>query len=287
MSSHSVVALPGWNLESLSLCRTPESSALLSVTHIASESCSPECATALSAPLPSLTMLPDSTGDPGLDAYIASLPVSPVSLGVWLGSGKGSRTSDGYGQTSIVLCVRSSRSGSSWKKFLDLFEEDWDWSSETLPTSGFGTPTTFSARPTWGRRTSASGCSSWPTPNIGTGRGLPVRGDLQVAAVEQFWGTPTTRDWKDGACAEQNVPTNGLLGRQVCREGMWATPNAADCTGTHGGGQGRSLRTDISSHLDLPTTTDGESSSNSTRRLNPLFVEMLQGFPIGFSDCGP
>jgi len=31
------------------------------------------------------------------------------------------------------------------------------------------------------------------------------------------WPTATTRDWKDGACAEANVPTNGLLGRAVPR----------------------------------------------------------------------
>jgi len=29
------------------------------------------------------------------------------------------------------------------------------------------------------------------------------------------WPTATSRDWKDGACAEANVPTNGLLGRAV------------------------------------------------------------------------
>ena len=33
----------------------------------------------------------------------------------------------------------------------------------------------------------------------------------QVAA----WGTPTARDWKDGATNLQNTPTNGLLGRQA------------------------------------------------------------------------
>lgn len=29
------------------------------------------------------------------------------------------------------------------------------------------------------------------------------------------WPTPTSRDWKDGASAESNVKTNGLLGRTV------------------------------------------------------------------------
>jgi hypothetical protein len=40
---------------------------------------------------------------------------------------------------------------------------------------------------------------------------------LPSAAVQ--WSTPTVRDWKDGACAEANVPTNGLLGRQAARLG--------------------------------------------------------------------
>lgn len=39
------------------------------------------------------------------------------------------------------------------------------------------------------------------------------------------WMTPTTRDWKDGACADSDVPTNGLLGRQAVR--TWPTPDAA------------------------------------------------------------
>jgi hypothetical protein len=31
------------------------------------------------------------------------------------------------------------------------------------------------------------------------------------------WPTATQRDWKDGACRDANVPTNGLLGRAVLR----------------------------------------------------------------------
>lgn len=328
MSSRYARESRGWNLDSLSLCREAEPSALSSEIPIANECCSLACVTEACPQHLSSETLPISTGDPGLDEYIASLPVSRVNLGVWQGSEKGLRTSGGYGQTSTVLCARSDLNGSSWKKCQDLFEEVWDWSSETLPTSGFGTPTTFSAQPTWGRRTFASECSSWPTPNSRDHKGPPgqdcwERGGHQSslprsvglwATPQSFesndcvrseeareraltkggcrnlreevtlWGTPTTRDWKDGACAEQNVPTNGLLGRPVCRVGMWATPARADCTGTTGGNMGRSLRTDISSHPDLPTTTAGESSSPSTRRLSPLFVEMLQGFPIGWTD---
>jgi hypothetical protein len=61
------------------------------------------------------------------------------------------------------------------------------------------------------------------------------------------WATPTARDWKDGACATSKAPTNALLGRQVLR-----TPMA--------GGTGLVL--------------------------SPQFVEMLMGWPIGWTVCG-
>lgn len=61
------------------------------------------------------------------------------------------------------------------------------------------------------------------------------------------WATPTTRDWKDGA-ATANVQTNCLLGRQAPRS--------------------------MSDGTESPLT------------LNPLFVEWLMGWPIGWTDCG-
>ena len=49
-------------------------------------------------------------------------------------------------------------------------------------------------------------------PTAGKSRGGPSHGLEDV-----IWPTATQRDWKDGACADTNVPTNGLLGRAVPR----------------------------------------------------------------------
>jgi hypothetical protein len=70
----------------------------------------------------------------------------------------------------------------------------------------------------------------WPTPaatpygnNQGgaAGRVGPKRESLErmvwPTPKAENWPTATTRDWKDGACADANVPTNGLLGRAVPR----------------------------------------------------------------------
>jgi hypothetical protein len=132
--------------------------------------------------------------------------------------------------------------------------------------------------------TSASGSSSWPTPTGGdavqsanetsscateghhsgttltdvmrkwpTPRADPAHkgGNLTLPGATQKWATPTTRDWKDGADLSDAVPTNALLGRQVLR-----------------------------------TQWDGTATSKIGRVLNPLFVEALMGWPIGWSACG-
>lgn len=56
---------------------------------------------------------------------------------------------------------------------------------------------------------------------------------------------------------------------------MLATPAAADCQGSHGGGQGRSLRTDTANYR-------AETGERGT--LNPCFVAEMMGFPITWFD---
>lgn len=81
----------------------------------------------------------------------------------------------------------------------------------------------------------------WPTAKANNGNGPAIHGtgglDLQTAVVlggatpptfpeaEQLWGTPTSRDWKDGG-RNQNVPENGLLSRQVPNREDPATPGS-------------------------------------------------------------
>lgn len=85
-------------------------------------------------------------------------------------------------------------------------------------------------------------------------------GNACLARDAAQWGTPTSRDWKDGSCEDANVPTNGLLGRESAR------------FYPHG-------------HQDPETSRNGGESSKSTRRLNPRFVEWLMGLPTGWTDC--
>jgi len=107
---------------------------------------------------------------------------------------------------------------------------------------------------------------------------------------------------------------------------MWATPAAADSVGTTGGGQGRSLRTDVKmwptpdtrgftnqGSLEMlskkaatkeefdgmayrkskvfkgkmwATPTESEGKPHSSGSLNPAWVEWLMGYPSGWTDLG-
>jgi hypothetical protein len=78
---------------------------------------------------------------------------------------------------------------------------------------------------------------------------------------------------------------------------MWATPSAADSVGTTGGGQGKSLRTDVKM-WPTPTTQDAKNNGGPSQHnrntkplnaevggsLNPQWVEWLMGYPEGWTD---
>ena len=53
----------------------------------------------------------------------------------------------------------------------------------------------------------------------------------ETGATGAGWPTPTTRDWKDGANPNVDVPLNALLGRVVWLAG-WATPVSNPANGT-------------------------------------------------------
>lgn len=86
-----------------------------------------------------------------------------------------------------------------------------------------------------------------------------------------LWPTPTARDHKGANSMEHlkqpKEPGNQHhVGQLANAVKLYTTPCAADATGSTGGANHRSLRTDVAGQL------------------NPMWVEWLMGFPIGWTD---
>ncbi len=143
-----------------------------------------------------------------------------------------------------------------------------------------------------GRRTRDRGSLSWPTAKVATGQyqyahgdhsnivmnlegaaamwqkpatdsfrslGLNRKGETGLDQQARFWPTPKARDFRSGEqYAERDSPDLNVIvsrfGRQAPRSGIGGPPSSAD----------------------------GPNS-----RLNPLFVEWLMGFPIGWTALKP
>jgi hypothetical protein len=138
----------------------------------------------------------------------------------------------------------------------------------------------------------------------------------QVKYAPPLWATPNTMDhlpagisgsYKESQSGRRKRSSN--LRDQVNEPRMWATPNAADAVGSTGGGQGKSLRTDVkmwptpraSKAMNNNVTTNQRRMSKvgyegkleqavstpeapPTGQLNPTWVEWLMGFPLGHTE---
>jgi hypothetical protein len=132
----------------------------------------------------------------------------------------------------------------------------------------------------------ANQADKWQTPT-----GSMVESRKQVGAEEREdllprqaakWVTPQAHDAASGPSSAGRIGRHGTRhgGRDLVDQSQtWPTPRC----GAHGT-PGAGLR-----HPTIETSGPESSPSapTSRRRLNPLFVEWLMGFPEGWTDCEP
>ncbi len=132
----------------------------------------------------------------------------------------------------------------------------------------------------------------WDTPKASSDKGgsnqRDGQGRLYLDAQARQW--PTPRASENEARTTHPTPTQmaGTHGRNLAAEsGVWPTPQAADSERASETMM-RGNPTLLGASRQAPTTeTPGHECSPKCRRLNPLFVEWLQGFPIGHTGSEP
>ncbi len=199
----------------------------------ASKSSRPESPMDSSATPPSGMTCEPSTGDPGVARWILSLPACPVSHIQLQAKDSEPPTPVIYGPISSAWLAKYDRSSHSWKTpQLSLTTlTACDAGSLTLPKSGMMRNGILYRLRMLVLTTFARGSGLWPTPRAIYGEHPGMTDPNHLTGATQ----------------------------------KWATPTSGDAQGTHGGGQGRSLRTDVR-NWPTPTQTDGIGGPGSSGR---------------------
>jgi hypothetical protein len=189
----------------------------------------------------------------------------------------------------------------------------------------WATPRAEDSESTGGHRGTAdtlhSQTQAWPTPSAHDANqgGNPNRvgrfgtnhGGRNLADDVMLWGTPTSRDWKDGRASQETLDRNARPMNEAAT--YWLTPHGmtgTDHTGKAGaGGEFSEQATRWQPSLPAPPPVSGPEfwrripillrlcrqlkkqlpspyrkvSTLFRRKLNPDFVDWLMGWPVGWS----
>lgn len=177
----------------------------------------------------------------------------------------------------------------------------------TMQSQGWPTPITGGANSKREER-GAGGADlqeaarGWPTPRAEDSESSGARKSRGVedtlTATTRAWPIPSARDWKDTTPLAPRSEGEGAFAErkdQLPRLAQsWPTPTSSDANGTRNVTSGRREGSEHhsgttmndairSSHPALTISTCGPECSPKHRRLNPAFVEMLMGWPTGWS----
>ena len=200
------------------------------------------------------------------------------------------RESLGNGQDSgpkwLALSVRFDPASCGWKTVRCCGEKDSDWSSLTLPKWGSLHDGELWERTTPALPTSATGSGCWVgTPTAAMSRrSEKFRGlkKLPTPAELVRWPTPMAQDAKHSGYAPSGPGKRDKLAYAVVMAN-WPTPKASDAKVRRITDKWRGE--DLGSQVTAEEEANGREMPKAGGKLNPMWVEWLMGWPLGWTDC--
>ena len=258
--------------------------------------CSPDSETVSSRHSPSGMTLPPSMASRGEDSSTSSAEDSPAKISVWPGEEPAStERARGCGRTCTESFAKYDRDSHLWRIPLSLFPEDcteysgtwpragmmlrgwcWELLMSVLRTSenGYG----FSPRTERHLIPTPTACNA---PNAGSNTKGP-KSLIDVAKTGwnpgEKWLTPVATDglkskFTQASLAKRYVKhPNGNLSEQMAFRQIFPT---AVCRGIDGGKHSREM-------LEKIAKEDARGMLGGA--LNPMWVEWLMGWPLGWTD---
>jgi hypothetical protein len=166
------------------------------------------------------------------------------------------------GSTWHELSVRYDLDSHSWKTHQCLWDEALQWSSVTLPRWGMTVNGVLFQHPTAERPINETGSGFWPTPTACDHKG--TSDPMQAEKV-----------------LERGYSHN--LSEAVAYSRKWPTPQASDNRDRGNLGSGAIQRRQEKGKQIMLS----QSVSDISGALNPLWVEWLMGWPLGWTDLKP
>lgn len=234
----------------------------------------------------------------GVEQWISSLRASRASHGHLPENGEGHPTNAGSGTTSPGLSTRSNLRLFSWRTSRGWLMGDLNTSASRWPKAGSMRNGVVFQRPKWEPSTSARDCSYWPTMDAGVGTGYnqsasagsSVRPNL--AGLVRHWATTKAQDSVGSRQVGYSYPNFSPGETLTDQIRHWATASARDWRDGRNlscWDNARPLNEQATAFgLQTETPTTGETSPRSSGpQLNVTFVQHLQGFRTGYTNCDP
>lgn len=208
------------------------------------------------------TICDPSTAAHGAAAFISSLPVIPASRSAWLETGLAPTIPGTCGPMLLGSSARSVPNGASSRTSPAICPLVCETSPESFRAWATGLQHASYQRRKSAHRTSANGCSFWPTPTFKSA------GNRACIRLSPERGVEFRTD------QNQTGSQVGLRNAALSWSLMWQLMRAAGWT----------PQRPTSSHRCRVILLNGEKHSAGTLTLNPAFSDWMMGWPPGWTD---